>query len=95
MEYNLYQLVRHKILNTTDIKKINKVELFERGEHWVSFFGCGEEERWPSFCLLNSQLLFLLHSNLRSLSEQSRGNSGSEQNAGRRRRIVRWPFYIG
>ena len=45
MEYNLYQLVRHKILNKIDIKKISKVELFERGAHLVSF-GCGEEERW-------------------------------------------------
>ena len=38
MEYNLYQLVRHKILNKIDIKQISKVELFERGAHLVSFW---------------------------------------------------------
>ena len=38
MEYNIYQLVRHKILNKIVIKKISKVELFERRAHWVSFW---------------------------------------------------------
>ena len=38
MEYNLYQLVHHKILNKIDIKKISKVELFEHRAHWVSFW---------------------------------------------------------
>ena len=37
VEYKLYQLVRHKILNKTDIKKISNVELFERRAHLVSF----------------------------------------------------------
>ena len=72
IEYNLYQLLRHKILNKIVIRKISKVELFERGAHLVSFW-VRWGRSWPIFLFVGR----LFESIISWLQRRAKGRENS------------------